>query len=448
MKRKNDTQDNQPIQCIKKQKNSLQCPYQSEEYKTKNPIIKKNCTNNNGKGFSTPGTLREHILNFHKACPWCKDDNTQTGQDVTLLAHHITQEHQLKILYCSCCDDYIVTPKQTKPFVNHVKQCSFDKKNSPQKKIYLKRSIPIPILPKPSHCINNNNRICDIDTSTIQNTLDLINIHQVDKNNYNDSISQQSNELTLMQGNLANNTTPQTILSCHICCIYDTDNQYDLEKHIQNCSPSNLEFEILTLNDSDFSDDSQDFNQARIHQDIAQKLSLDSTYNISYPLDDLFDGINQDLEKNLTTSNFVANNTNNSTEQDQKNILKKQQSKPIIKNKKLNKKNKRYDCPLVNQDNCKNNNQKSYGRHNVLYDHILRDHNVCPFSQKCTIIERFTSKKKLHKHMQKYHDTYNSNYCEVCDYLSIDKTGNFRRHINGAECIRRRQAIESDYFYK
>lgn len=243
--------------------------------------------------------------------------------------------------------------------------------------------------------------------------------------------------------------------SCPICCIFHTNNQNDLENHMLGCSESNLIFEVINLDDEDLSEDSENENKLdELFVDKDESLDyIDQAIGTAYPLNPLFDeNINQDFFDDLPVSNFLHNNNNNNNnkalQQEQKNLPQKQASRSAAKKKKLDSNNKtrpKRDCPFVNHDDCNNNNERGYSHANFLYDHILKDHITCPWPEQCGLTEQFKSKKELHEHINSYQHafskqaghknrTWKSNYCEKCDYLSIDKNGNFRRHKESNAC--------------
>jgi hypothetical protein len=189
----------------------------------------------------------------------------------------------------------------------------------------------------------------------------------------------------------------------------------------------------------------QQLNNSIINE-VSSSDFIDQIGDIDYPLNPSFnEEINQDLHDDLPKKSFIPNNNNTSkvTQQKKKSLPKKRKPQSTGKKKELdsnNKLNQKHHCPLVDHDNCTNNKQRGYGRPNMLYDHLLRDHITCPWSEQCGMTEQFKSRKELHKHIGSYEHPRESNYCETCDYLSIDKSGNFRRHQESIACISRHES--------
>jgi hypothetical protein len=129
----------------------------------------------------------------------------------------------------------------------------------------------------------------------------------------------------------------------------------------------------------------------------------------------------------------LASHVNNLEDTDTDTITNNhEQNNTHRKNKKL----------LYCKDFCNSNCNKTYTKFPQLYDHIVKEHQLCPWTkkshkEKCSKSTQFKSLKKIHEHLNKKHpNCRKSFYCEACNYLTFNIT-NFRHHKNTDMCLAR-----------
>lgn len=473
----------------KKQKTCLDCPRKGNQKEQIHLDSKNRCVNNNRMDFTSQATLNAHIISYHRACPWCHF-TPNPSHDALALAKHTYESHLEESLACQFCKDFIVLKSGIAHYSKHVNKCKILHRNQLNQTLILpngqesnqaaqsnglQNTQIIGSAEVHQQFFNTHNNIeteeqfnpeifLEIITKSLENEL-----HEYNNSNdfYLENLKLNSNTLSPENHSVNNeqilptrNCLPQKqktqiASSCPICCIFHTNNQNDLENHMLGCSESNLIFEVINLDDEDLSEDSENENKLdELFVNKDESLDFINQINdIDYPLNPLFDeSINQDFFDNLPTSNFLHNNnTSSARHSKQKNTHKTQKSKSVNPKKtnaageKKLKKPQKLNCFLVDRDHCTNNNERGYCRPNFLYDHILKDHITCPWPEQCGLTEQFKSKKELHEHINAYqhafskqagrkNSTWKSNYCEKCDYLSIDTNGNFRRHKESNAC--------------